>query len=595
MIEAFSNVDTNVTDKQLNQSKIDKIKFQQHRQNLVDQRIENIPLEIISPITHITWLWLCPNWRNKLDFNFKRPSDWNDDNEVIKFNHSKYIQRHNMYDWHDWARLTNQTEIFAGVIVDPHLPNRQVYYYIKNIKYQMTDELKEILFSKQINTKSIKTWAEITKADYIPDCLVDVQELTFNNQIEKWVLSAKTKQFNVIPDFNWTGQDPSVFVGKVVSRVSHGVYQYIDLDTPDWQHPDVASNKPFLFSILSFDKYQHTQFTGVNSMNTHGCYWWVGNIDSDLQFTNKYTMITAQAPGIIDFETIVSKIFLEWQHLMEKGILLPTDKGLITMKGMVSHSITDMQDKDVLQRKRGCSKGSSCDGISTFGCKDGVQWPDECPSLLELHSIIRGGYALEVIEYVKQMNYSQAAIDKALFPLSLTTAKTDVFNNLDIDSTLKAPPEINHTTVLGCVKEMFLVEFTRMHDTGGGYDELFTRAAMIAYLNKYWVGYNGRTAFLADQNTNITVFNQIHHSYKKLIEIMISLPHICNWDGGVYLLCGFIRMTGCLHTCRTENRRKWLIPIAKDLCREGISFVCVFVCFVIIFFCFVIFMFCCSG
>ena len=62
MIKAYPNREPNVTDKQLEQSKIDKIKFKQHRLNLVEETIDDIPLEIISPITHITWFWLCPNF-----------------------------------------------------------------------------------------------------------------------------------------------------------------------------------------------------------------------------------------------------------------------------------------------------------------------------------------------------------------------------------------------------------------------------------------------------------------------------------------------------------------------------------------------------
>ena len=185
---------------------------------------------------------------------------------------------------------------------------------------------------------------------------------------------------------------------------------------------------------------------------------------------------------------------------------------------------------------------------------------------------------------------SNNAYNKSLFPMTLTTATEDVYNELPIDSTLKAPIEINHTTMLGLLADAFILEYARMHNQGK-YDEIFTRKEMIAYLNKYWVGVNGQTAFLKDKNTNITVFNQIHHSYKKLIEIMISLPHICNWDGGINLLCSLIRLTRYLHTCKTENRRKKLMQIVKDICDEGMFCIGKFLNFLSLYLLFYFFVF----
>ena len=550
---------------------VDAQEYNEHRQQILNRKIDNIPLEIISPITQIVWLWLCPNWRNKLDFNFQRPPDWNDDMVIHKFNHNKYIKYHNMWDWHDWARLTNQTMIFAGVIINPNTVNQGICYYVTKVEYAISSHLEKIMDGKSKHGRSVKTWDNITTQDYIPDCLVKVKELKYCAQHQLWVLSNREKQFKIEPSFNWTSRDPSVFVGKVIHRVGPDTYEHVELKHPDWQHPDVAANKPFIFGILSFDKYHHTQFSGFNSMNTHGCYWWLGNIDPSYQFTEKYTMITSQAPGIVDFVTIVSSIYQSWEYLMAKGCLLPTPNGMIRVYGMVSHHITDMEDKDALQRHRKCTAGSRCDGFEFNGCKNGVKWPSNSPSLLELHTVVPGPYVLQVLQKARSQEYAKTAYDKILFPMTLTLAKEDVFNDLGIDSTLKSPPEIGHTACLGFLKDIFLFLHGKLHDIDG-YDEVFTRAEMIAYLNKYFVGINGRKAFIKDKNTNITRFDQIQHSYRLLVEIMISMPHVCNWDRGWNLFSNLVRFTGCLHTCKSENRRKCLIPICKDICNEGMLF-----------------------
>ena len=166
---------------------------------------------------------------------------------------------------------------------------------------------------------------------------------------------------------------------------------------------------------------------------------------------------------------------------------------------------------------------------------------------------------------------SKHGADMAGKCVTLTKAKVDVLNELAIDSIIKSPLEINHTTMLGLLGDAFSIEWTRMHNTAGGdgYDEISTRYSMIAYLNKFWGGINGRSVFLGDANTDFLVFNQIHHSYHKMLEIMMSLPHVCDWDGNVNLLCSLIRLTGCLHTCDNENRCKQLKQILIAVCDQS--------------------------
>ena len=153
-------------------------------------------------------------------------------------------------------------------------------------------------------------------------------------------------------------------------------------------------------------------------------------------------------------------------------------------------------------------------------------------------------------------------------PITLTTVTEDVFNELPIATSLKAPLEINHTTLLGLVVQAFEIEWSNIH-TKHNFQQKQTRAVMTAYLQKYWIDINGVSCFLSNVNTNIMVFNQIHHSWQKMLEILLSLPHTTHWCGNINLLTNIIRMTGALHTCNSENRRKTVKRLMIKLLQDS--------------------------
>ena len=74
------------------------LELQDHIATYEQQKVTDVPLQIISPVTQLTWLWMCKNWRLNFDFNFKRPSNWNNDSAVTKFNHTWYVKHHNILD-----------------------------------------------------------------------------------------------------------------------------------------------------------------------------------------------------------------------------------------------------------------------------------------------------------------------------------------------------------------------------------------------------------------------------------------------------------------------------------------------------------------
>lgn len=542
--------------------------LKQHGATFTSTTVDNVPLQIISPATQLIWMWMCDNWRKNLDFNFKRPANWNDSMDVYNFNHSFYVKYHNILDWHDFVWLRNNSFLYQGVVVDPHLVNvvPQTLYYIDSITYEIPDEIKNLSTQAQLK--------KIDKYEWQPECCVHFRRLW--KRMHEWVLQDRIETIEVFGDENWSVCDLKQFEGVVVRRVcptNNYDYETAVLPPPERQHPDVASNKPFFFFIFGCDKYHHTQFTGLKAMDTHGCYWWIGNYNRKFQFTRACSMSVCQAPACIPFTTIFPKIYDHWEYLMNDGCLLWTNDGLTRVNGMVSHHIADMQDRDVMLRRRGCNKNSRCDGMLWFGVREGIRWPSNCENLLQLNVVVPGNYLLKCKKYLQQKFAGDEIHEDVGKVITLTTTKHDVYNNLPICSTLKCPIEINHTTMLGLLVVAFTIEWTRLHTTGG-FKELETRANMVAYLNKFWSGVNGVSSYIKSINTNIMTFNQIHHSWQKMVEIMIALPHVVDWNGKLNLLTNIIRMTGCLHTCTNENRRKELQSILKELLIKGLVCSC---------------------
>ena len=531
------------------------LELQDHLSTYAKRKIDNIPLQIISPVTHLTWLWMCPNWRANFDFNFKRPQNWTDESHVRKFNHCWYMKYHNILDWHDFCLLKNGCLIYAGLVVDPQIQqDTSMLWYITKVEYVMSNKLKHVTKRSDFTNKD--------KNFFKPLCLVHYRRM--RQRPVEWLVSENIRITAVNVNDDWSIVQQELYYGKTVRRDLSGRIVKYQLKPPALQHPDVAANKPYIFSILGFDKYHHTQFTGLNSMQTHGCYFWFGNFNQEFQFTRQATMYTCQAPALLKLEQILPRVFEHWEFIMKEGCLLWDDGQLRKVYGMVSHIIGDMQDKDVYSRKRGTNKYSRSDAMIWSGYEAGVKWPAGCNDLMEMDKLIPGYYM-----YILWNHLYRTCTERGIWlktpvnigkTVSLTTTDKDVYNRLPINSTLKAPLEINHTAMLGYLPAAFSIEWTNLHFKHN-FDQLQTRRVMNAYLQKYWCNTNGVSCFLSNINTNIMVFNQIRHSWQKMVEIMISLPHTSNWCGNINILCALIRITGALMTCTTTKRRKELQQI----------------------------------
>ena len=148
--------------------------------------------------------------------------------------------------------------------------------------------------------------------------------------------------------------------------------------------------------------------------------------------------------------------------------------------------------------------------------------------------------------------------------ITMTTSVFDIYNELGIASTLKCTIEINHTTVLGCTKDLLGIEWKRLH-FNQNLQEIHTRTLMRLYLQEYFDGINSSVSMLVDYKSKLNLFNAMHHAYQKLIECMISLPTIVDWFGNLACVVALIRVTGALYNVNTLNGIKSLENLIKPL------------------------------
>ena len=307
------------------------------------------------------------------------------------------------------------------------------------------------------------------------------------SRANRWIISDNTRRAVVTCDDDWSVVQQSLYADHVFRRNESGRLVKCRLPAPKLQHPDVLADKPFIFAILGFDKYHHTQFTGLNSTDTHGCYFWFANFNAEFQFTQKATMYSCQAPSLIKLNQILPRLYEHWEFIMKHGCLLWEESRLIKVYGMVSHHIGDMQDRDQFLRRRGTNKHSRCDGSLWTGQADGVKYPDNCSSLMQLGTIVPGCYQLMLWQHFQQLQQQEVIVSvpkKVGKLLSMTMSNTDIFNELPINSSLKSPLEINHTALLGFLVAAFEIEWTNMH-MKHNFDQLQTRRIMSAYLDEF--------------------------------------------------------------------------------------------------------------
>lgn len=534
---------------------VDDVRYQEiceHNAQL-HMQTSKVSVQIISPLIVMSWFFMLPSWRQLLDFNFKRGDDWDNNSAVTRFNDCEYVQKHQIWDWHSFAMLRNEVLLHPGIFVQH---GNDEFLYITDIKYCISDTI--------LNARNRLAFGKLTKTkDHLmPQVVVECHVL--NRVDDCYQVSDVIDELIIDAD-----SDLSIIMPKQLElpiKKTNGELFIVDNKT---QHVDVQNNKPFFFVTLGFDKYHHTKFTGKHNWDTHGVYWWIANMNPTLQYSLQLTMIMGQIPNCIKLNTIGRITWDTWNPLLQYGISLWNGNTFQKVHGMIANQITDMEDRDHFLRRRRNNARSSSDGWLWPGWQHGCKWPDNVSNLMQVGIIMPGPYMLAVWKHVNHNLVGKRGF-WARFPnayaqcITMTTSVYDIYNELGIASTLKSTIEINHTTVLGCTKELFIIEWKRMHSRTN-FQQVHTRTLMRSYLQEYFDGINGSVSMLVDFKTKLNVFNAMHHAYQKLIECMICLPTIVDWFGNLATVIALIRVTGALYNVNTANSIQSLQNLIKPI------------------------------
>ena len=511
---------------------------------------KSIPISIISPLVCLTWMYLCEPFRQVLDFNFTRNANFDGDFPVRRFNDTRYVQKHDIWDWHEFILLPNGELLYKGLIIRYN----HNMYYIVDVDYELPDYIQNASNRNAFRGHHEKEW-------WFPKAIITCRRLI--NSINHYTVLDRQEKIEVDRDSNIIVIDAHT-LNKLVYDESN---QLIEIDTQA-QDPDVRDNKPFFFVILGFDGYHHTNFCGKRDWDTHGVYWWIGNMNSDIQFSKQLTFTMGQIPDCVNMNTIGRICFDEWIKLIRHGALLWTGTQMERVRGMISHQIADMKDRDHLMRRRGYSTYSRSDGCLWQGCKDLCKWPNGVNNLFELNVVAPGPYLLKIWKYLNYNcigpQWGDNFASNQGFNITLTEVEDDIYNELPIASSIKSTIELNHTTLLGCTVDAFKNEWYNMHRKNN-LDVKMTRNLMGLYLEEYFNCINGIESLVQKSRTKLNVWNAMHNSWQKLVEILIAAPNVTDWYGNLGLVIAIIRITGALFNVETDNERKRLQTIVKPI------------------------------
>ena len=543
----FANTQNIDSVSSLNHEDPDVLEMNEHNSEMHLQH-STVPVQILHPATNLIWLHLCRNWRKQLDFNFHRDKEWSDESPVQRFNDTFYVSMHNILDWHAFVMLDNGLILHKGMIVSD---NRNDLILIVKIEYLMKRSLRNVQNRRAISGQTDLEW-------WKPKVHMHFHKIRQHGN--DYQLSRDTFSKRVSADSDYSVVDQSLVADQLFDDSGNS----IKIDSCR-QHPHVAANEEFFFTILGFDKYHHTSFEGPNDYDTHGLYWWIGNGNPQTQFSKQLTMVMGQVPECVSINTIGRICYSQWQQLMQEGFMLWNGQEMKRRYAMVSHQITDMQDRDHFMRRRGSNKYSRSDGMLWNGYGYGCSWPAGVRNLLQLGVITPGPYLLMLWKHLNKTLVSRKCWVK--MPqiigkhVTLTKDTQDIYNELPIASSLKSTIELNHTTLLGCVAQAVKTEWYAIHRPKN-LDSNHTRLVMSSILLSNFHMINGCKSLLILPKTNIVVFNQMQRSWQKMLEIMLSLPSVTNWFGNISTVIALIRMTGamCNSNCQSDlNRLQQLI------------------------------------
>ena len=531
-----------------------------------------VKVNAVSMHSQLLMYSLIPNWWNHLDFNFQRKPGFNDDTPIRRFNDCHYVQEHLSYDRYNRVRLSNNRVIRRGDVINPNIvawANQRWYVY--DVQYRLPRNVAQCT-SKEEFAREMGNVQE--QSQWRPAIFVRVMLIVLPRGVAgRWYILDDTIRDIVLTEalvhaLTVEHQPPPIYAHSTGDEIWRPKYRY------PLRRKAVATNKPFLFFYAGHDKYAHTQTQGKFNDDTHGSYFWIANMNAELNETSLYTMILSQSTSRASMQAVTIVGNAQMMALIRNGLITFKNGKLTKIGCELAFQVSDMQDRVILLRARGVAVQSYADGQLYLGHAHGNRWPPNAENLMEWTVFLPGRVRLLWYNFIFKKMADAGAWPKLNIPewydgkaIALTKCKFDIYHGSPIASSIKSPIELQHTTVLGCINQLFLCEWSHLHSKHLlNYDETHTRAMLACCADLLVDGINGWKSYLANIKESVRQMNQMHKSWMIYMEIFLCLKSVVYIHSNrLNILNSLIQLTGALMGCDTINKRIRLQRIARNV------------------------------
>lgn len=520
-----------------------------------DQVQRKVSVIITPPTCIIVWFSMLKSWMDNLDLKYNHNHGLDIESSTKHFNDCFYVRNHNALDWDNFIILKNGSMFIPGcVVVDT---DTHEYYYIDAINYKINANARLALQSGNQTT-----CGALCSKDWEAVASIDVRVL--HRRSGDWY-GDRVTSVDIEEDTPWMiyKLNPALIKIRVGNAQS---WVCATLKPPQWQHPDVVQNKPFIFFLLGFDGWRSSQFSGTQSNEIKSLYWNVGNFTNDLAFRNCLTFGAAHSDNDVPVAELMSDLWLRFEVMFDEGALCLVNQQVQRIRGMVANISVDFKERPVFYRRRGFSRNSRSESKHYNGFMQGVLWPDNCiHTLLQYKHYVPGKYLLLTWQLIRQMYPTMP--DKVGMGLSISTKHIDIYGETPIASTLKACSALHHTTSLGILKTCAGMVWLLAHQHSTYGTPAITICIMRDLLNQNFHIRNGLTCHLINNIGDIFRFNNIQQVWQKIMQFMFTWDDILGQSIHVTLfqwLCIWcLKLIQCESDSQTKELQTMYIKWAK--------------------------------
>ena len=534
-------------------------------------RLKQRNIHLLSPRSVLALFGSNPKFIQILDHNFQRDKHFNKNLPLTRFNDCEFIKHQQIYDKHQYVILDNGNTIYPKQIIKHETKNK--YYWLSRLEekspewvlnYEQQDA-KE--FVRKLKEKDYTKWYSQIWFEVIPLQQNDNNGNFIVDGNKDWIRVYKETPFKLFSSrFKiWAKNEET------------NEYSQISYPRLRKQIPEMKANKPLVVVNLTMDGWTYSKFTHKKTETTvNSMYWSIMNIPGYLTFKQKFARAISNCPGSIDKYQWLKFSMREWKDIATQGTTTIIQGQVSNMKGIVSFCVADMALQTTLQRKRGCSEKSICDGRFYKGCNDGTKFIQNMWSSTNsingltlfrnwrlVHHVIPNSANPKYTEYQDQMGIG----------IGMSTASTDAWDEWEIDPIPKVVTALHHTTVLkGALTKMLQVSWSFIHIHNlNKYAEVNTIKMFEVILKDEYHGCNGIDCWTINRVENLFATNNIQKCWSKYTQTCLVFMSLFDHVEETKLWCQMACFFMLLTNCSTKPEIQRLKKLGTKLFEKGMS------------------------